>query len=368
VTPDAPVVAIVHLARPGSFGAKARVAGLTEVFEGAGASVTQVRLLEDHRQSLSGALRPGLAAVLGGGTVPEAMSWNRRSVRAQLDSLRPDVVLCMTARAYHPALLRGRWHLVLDYVDCLSDSYRDRARIVGRRPVALAFSALAATSRRFERRTAPAGMSRIAAGWTDAKALGAEWIPITEGSAPAIADTAAEHDVLFLGKLSYPPNVEAIERLARVWPTLQRRRPGTTALLAGASPRPAIVQLANQLGWTVQADFDDVERVLASARLGVVPLVHASGIQTKILAAAARGLAQVVDPIACAGFAPGFPLQRAGDDDALVEAIARLLDDESERRQLGAAARVHVAETYSAPHWSPWARRLLEQVASNGHP
>ena len=35
---SAPVVAIVHLARPGSFGAKARLAGLTDVFETVGAA------------------------------------------------------------------------------------------------------------------------------------------------------------------------------------------------------------------------------------------------------------------------------------------------------------------------------------------
>jgi glycosyltransferase involved in cell wall biosynthesis len=368
VTSDAPVVAIVHLARSGSFGAKARLAGLTEVFENAGATVEQVRLLEDHRLRLTDALQPGLAAVLAGTAVPEAMAWSHRSVRAHLDMLQPDLLLCMTARAYHPDLHLGPWHVVLDYVDCLSDSYRDRARIVGRKPVAVAFSALAATSRRFERHTLPAGVSSIAAGWSDATALGAQWIPITEHAAPAIAGTTPERDVLFLGKLSYPPNVEAIERLARMWPAIERRRPGTTAVLAGASPSPAIVELARRLGWSVQADFDDLETVLASARLGVVPLVHASGIQTKILAAAARGLAQVVDPVASAGFAPGFPLRLAEGDDAFVESIAALLDDEEERHRLGSAARDHVRDTYSAARWAPWARELIERAGANGHP
>jgi glycosyltransferase involved in cell wall biosynthesis len=367
VTPDAPVVAIVHLARAGSFGAKARLAGLTEVFEIAGARVEEVRLLQHHRLRLADALRPGLGAVVAGTAVPESMAWSHRSTRAHLERLQPDLVMCMTARAYHPDL-RGPWHLVLDYVDCLSDSYRDRARIVGRRPVAVAFAALAATSRRFERRTPPVGMGTIAAGWSDANALGAEWVPITEHGAPAIAGTAPEHDVLFLGKLSYPPNVEAIERLARMWPALEERRPGTTMLLAGASPRPPIEHLARRLGWSMRADFDDVDKVLASARLGVVPLVHASGIQTKILAAAARGLAQVVDPVASAGFAPGFPLRLADDDNAFVDAIAALLDNDDERHRLGAAARDHVRDAYSAARWAPWARELLERAEANGHP
>lgn len=364
--PDKPVVAIVHLARAGSFGAKARLAGLTEVFETAGAKVVQVRLLEDHRLRIVDAIQPGLSAVVGGRTVPEAMAWSRRSVHAHLSAQQPDLVLCMTARAYHPDLLRGPWHVILDYVDCLSDSYRDRATIVGRTPKALAFAALAATSRRFERRTSLESITTIAAGWSDAKTLGAEWIPITERPAPPIADTAPEHDVLFLGKLSYPPNVEAIERLAHMWPALQHRRPGTTALLAGASPSPGIVALAAQLGWALEPDFADLDAVLASARVGAIPLVHASGIQTKILAAAARGLAQVADPVAEAGFAPGFPLRLARDDGEFVEAIAALLDDDDARRALGADARSHVSSTYSAERWAPWARRTLERNGSHG--
>jgi hypothetical protein len=272
----------------------------------------------------------------------------------------------MTARAYHPDLLRGPWRVVLDYVDCLSDSYRDRATIVGRTPKAIAFATLAASARRFERRTLPGNVTAIAAGWSDAKALGAEWIPITESLAGPIADTTPQHDVLFLGKLSYPPNVEAIERLARLWPALVRRRPGTTALLAGASPSPGIVALAARLGWALEPDFVDLDAVLASVRLGAIPLVHASGIQTKILAAAARGLAQVVDPVAEAGFAPGFPLRIARDDGEFVEAIAGLLDDDDGRRALGAQARTHVSTIYNAARWAPWARRTLERDGSRG--
>jgi glycosyltransferase involved in cell wall biosynthesis len=166
--------------------------------------------------------------------------------------------------------------------------------------------------------------------------------------------------VLFFGKLSYPPNVEAIERLARMWPAIQRRRPGTTALLAGARPGRATLGLARELGWSVQPDFDDLDRVLASCRIGAIPLVHASGIQTKILAAAARGLAQVVDPVAGAGFAPGFPLRSANGDDEFVDAIIELLDDDDARRALGTASREHVQAMYSATHWVPWGRDLLE--------
>jgi len=153
-----------------------------------------------------------------------------------------------------------------------------------------------------------------------------------------------------------------------MWPALEERRPGTTMLLAGASPRPAIVSLARRLGWSLHADFDDLDEVVASARLGVVPLVHASGIQTKILAAAARGLAQVVDPVASAGFAPGFPVRLADDDNAFVDAIAALLNNDDERHRLGAAARDHVTDAYSAARWAPWARELLERTGANGRP
>jgi glycosyltransferase involved in cell wall biosynthesis len=353
-----PVVAIVHLGRAGGMGGLRRVQSLLGVFTEAGAEVHEVALRRDHRPRPQDVLDLPVADLVRGAAVPEALAWSSRSARASLDRIRPDVVICETARAYHPRLAAGSWRLVVDYVDRLSVSYRYRAQIVSSRAHQALFTCLGWASRRFESRPLPAGTETLAAGWADAAALGATWVPITFEPLQ-LPELPITHDVLFYGNLSYPPNVAAVERLGRLWPSFQGRRPGLRLLLAGARPVPLVHSLAERMGWSVKADFDDLLEVLGSVRLAVVPLQHATGIQTKLLEAAAAGVAQVVDPVANAGMKPGFPVAVAGDDETFVTEVIRLLDDDESRRRLGAASKAAIIQDYSTAAWAPWARTLL---------
>lgn len=355
-------VAIVHLGRASGLGAHRRVESLTKLFEAAGADVTDVALRANHPARASDLLRPGVRPLLDGRAVPETIAWSRHDVQRTLCELAPHIVVCVTGRAYHPDLARGPWHLVLDYVDRLSVSYRDRARILGRSRRALAYRVLAHAAARQER-TAPAGVTAIAAGWTDARALSVEWIPVTVESPAVLTPATPDHDVVFLGTLSYEPNVEALRRLARFWPTVLSGRPDARMLVAGATPTPEVYALASELGWTLLADVPDVGDALRRARVAVAPLVHASGLQIKVLEAAAFGVAQVVDPVALGGFTPGFPAEVATDDDAFAGSILGLLADEADRAALAGLAREVVAREYSVARWTPWAANLVRESA-----
>ncbi len=349
-------------------GGVVRNRGLTDIFEHAGARVVDVPLLVDHRCTLRHMLHPGLIPVIVGRAVPESLAWDHRGVRERLEQIGPTIVLCSTARSYHPDLRQGPWTLVLDYVDRLSDSYRDRATILGPSFRGLGFRGLATLAARFESRSRPAGMTGIAAGWSDARSLGLDWVPITLHLARPSPHTAQTHDVVFVGKLSYEPNVEAIERLGSLWPSIEQDRPGTTMLLAGADPTPDVLDLAARLGWTVEADFDDLDEIMARAKLAVVPLVHASGIQTKVLDAARYGLPQVVSPAAVSGMAPGFPAVVAADDRAFTAAVTALLDDPARLAEVGLTSRAHFAETYTPAQWVGWAARTIEEAMGHGRP
>lgn len=277
-----------------------------------------------------------------------------------LRELSPRVVVCETIRAHHPALLDAPWRLVIDFVDELSASYRDRARILRPRPKSFGYAALSVMSARTERRlrALPERVVRVAAGYQEAERFDAYWVPITVDT-PERVERRADHDVLFFGTLSYPPNIAAVERLGTLWPSIVARREGTTALIAGAQPVPAVRKLARRHGWTLIADFSSLESVCARARIAVAPVAHASGLQIKVLDAAAFGLAQVVDPVVLRGLQPGFPVVVARDDHDMIARIVALLDD-PERDALGAAGRAEVQKTYSVDHWVPWARTMLD--------
>ncbi len=341
-------------------GEKRRVASWIGIFEASGAEVSTISLLRDHRTR-----RPsGLIAVVTGAAVPETLAWSKGSVDRALARLEADVVVCVSARAFHPALVDGRRTVVLDFVDRLSVSYRDRAGISGRWSRRVLFRGLSLANGRFERRPRPDGVRIVAAGWEDARHLGGDWVPIVvEPPAPA-HPREPDRDVLFFGNLAYPPNVAAVERLGRLWPSILQQRPGTTARVAGANATPGIRTLAARLGWEVVSDFPDVGDLCAGARLAVVPLDHTAGIQIKVLEAAALGLAQVVTPASIRGMRPGFPVTVAASDAEIAMSVVELLDDPERREREGAAARRHMALHYTAAAWAGWPAGLSRPSGS----
>lgn len=364
-----PLVVVLHFGRAGAIGALRRVASISGIFEAAGARVLPINLRNEHPAAPSDVTRSEVLAVLRSEAVPESLSWSVHDVVERLDDLRPDVTICNSMRAYHPALLSSSGRLIVDFVDRLSISYQDRAAILHNRPSGVGFRLLARSAARFERRPLP-GVKRIASGWDEARTLHATWVPNTVDHVVDLVRPPGgpTHDLLFFGSLAYPPNVEAVDRLALLWPSLLARRPDLTVLVAGARPLPEVREAARLPGWTLLADFDRLEDVVAQCRLAVVPLLHTSGIQSKVLEAAALGIAQVVDSAAMRGFAPGFPAAVTDGDDDFMSTVIDLLDDEDRCDSLAAAAKAHVSEHYLDAAWSSWAAEVLDGRNLARHP
>lgn len=351
-------VAVLHLGREHSLGEHRRVASWCRLVREMGGEVTTIALSHEHPARWGDALVRAPAALVGTAAY-ETLAWSPLGVRRRLLGLRPTAVVCVTARAYHPHLDDVAPRLVLDYVDALSRSYRDRARLVRHPLRRIGYRTLSRRHRRVERRPPPAATVRVAAGYTDAERLGCHWVPIlAETSRPSLDTDSATH-IGFVGSLRYPPNVAALERLARMWPDIHRRRPWATVLVAGASPTAGVRRLCALHSWQVHADFADLGEVLRRCQVTVSPLDYTAGLQIKVLDAAAFGIAQVVTPQALEGFAPTFPVTVATTDAEFVESLVALLDDPDRRRREGDTARRHVLEHYGPSAWVDTVRRLL---------
>ena len=98
------------------------------IFREIGAEVTTIRLL-DRRAGAKDLRR--LPALLASSAVPEALVWSETEGRRRLEDLQPDLTLFVTARAWSPSFDVGR-PVLLDYVDRLSQSYRQRSRLNSR--------------------------------------------------------------------------------------------------------------------------------------------------------------------------------------------------------------------------------------------
>lgn len=332
-----------------------RVESWRAIFDAAGADVGIVELLSYRRAQL----RSSGAKALGR-TVPERLAWSDISLRRQLTKLEPQVVIAVTTRAFSAAVAAAAPRVVLDFVDTSSVPVRDRVRL----EVRLRASALrrASGDDHVDLAAPPGGgaIVRTTAGWSDAEALSAEWVPNVTALTPGAANAEPQHDVLFVGSLEYPPNVEAIERLAQAWPYVLQHRPHATALVAGRRPAARVAELVTEHNWTLLPDFDDIAEVASQARIAVAPLARTSGIQNKVLEAAALGLPQVVSPQALAGLRPGFPAEVASREDEIGPRIVELLSDVARQAELRAAGVEEVRRTYVAEAWVDWTARILE--------
>jgi hypothetical protein len=352
-------VALVSLGRDQAMGEVRRVASWRQLFTAAGAEVVELPLAPDRRPHVD-----GVVAVARGDAPPERLAWSGSRVREAVADVDPDVVVVVSTRAFDPRVVGARATVVLDQVDSLARSYHDRAAIVDGLPRRVGYRTLAALHARVERRIRSAGVRRVAAGWSDALTLGAEWVPnLVDPTLAPLPGAAPDTDVLFFGTLRYPPNVDALERMGRLWPALQAARPGTTALVAGSAPTARVVELCRGHGWELVAGFSSLPEVAARARVAVAPLTRVAGIQNKVLDAAMVGLAQVVTPAALEGFAPGFPLAGHGSDEAFVTEVVRLLDAPGVAAAETEVVRAHVAAEYGAEHWQQWATEVLDHGA-----
>ena len=159
---------------------------------------------------------------------------------------------------------------------------------------------------------------------------------------PARGPGDPRYDLLFVGNLSYAPNIEAARWLCR---ELVPRVEGVSVALAGHRPDPSVSALARP-GVSVIADPPAVGPLYARAALAVAPMPVRAGTSIKVLEALAHGLPVVASPAAAAGL-PGDGVLVADGPDAFADACRSLLADPRRRSELGAAGRARVAAEHS---------------------
>jgi glycosyltransferase involved in cell wall biosynthesis len=318
---------LIHLGRASARGEVQRVAGWRAALAAGGWEVDEIPLAEVRRPSPADLVRR-IGSLAEAGAVVESATWSWRDLHRRLADRRPDLIVVVSVRAWLPDIADHAPAVVLDIVDPLSTNYAQRAHVAtGLRRVAL--RSFAGQHRRVEQALPQLqnNVLVVCAGRTDAVSLGVTWLPVFLTHAPALVTTsAADHDAVFVGSLRYEPNIDALHVLADTWPADRR------LLVAGADPSDDLADLIKRAGWTLVANFATVDDVLSRARLAIAPLRIATGLQIKVLDAAARGMPQLVSTSAAAGFEPGFveavqPMQLAA------HAIRQLDDLDELRRQ-----------------------------------
>ncbi|WP_288486732.1 TIGR03087 family PEP-CTERM/XrtA system glycosyltransferase [uncultured Novosphingobium sp.] len=158
--------------------------------------------------------------------------------------------------------------------------------------------------------------------------------------------------LIFTGQMDYAPNIDACLRAAqRLLPRILAVHPDASLHIVGRNPAPALMALSGRHGVHVWGRVPDVRPWLAGCDLALVPLEIARGVQNKVLEAMAMALPVVLSPEAATGIPAqdGTEWLQGADDDALVAACLKLLENRNAAAAMGEAARRFVVEKASWP-------------------
>lgn len=173
------------------------------------------------------------------------------------------------------------------------------------------------------------------------------------------------HSLVFLGKMDYYPNVDAVEYFCRdILPRIQQAIPQVRFAIIGRDPSRRVRRLARLPGVSVTGEVADVRSYVQSAAVSVAPLRVARGIQNKILEA----LAMRVPVVASSGAFEG--LDAIAGEHLLVEdtpqgfatAVLSLLRDPQLRQRFAEAGRQRVEAVHT---WQVCLQRLDQLIASH---
>ncbi|MGB0430433.1 MAG: glycosyltransferase [Bacteroidia bacterium] len=168
-------------------------------------------------------------------------------------------------------------------------------------------------------------------------------------------------DLLFVGNMSYYPNVKAAEYLVdQIKPALAQKGYSLKIEIAGANPAQQVLEL-NGENVKVSGWVDDIVETYHSAKVFVAPLFHGSGLQNKILEAMACGVPVITTTQTNNAIKakPNSEILLADNAQEFAMAIIKLMGNSSEYSILQKNARTFVEQNYS---WNVFVSKLNNAI------
>lgn len=157
-----------------------------------------------------------------------------------------------------------------------------------------------------------------------------------------------KYEMVFIGNMSYPPNVDAAAYLAgKVLPLVHREKPGARLLLAGATPAKRVTDQESEhvhiTGWV-----DDIRDCYAEAKIFIAPMQIGTGLQNKLLEAMSMRIPCITSALAnnalCAQEGTEILIGKTPEDYAAH--IISLLNDEKLAMKIAEAGYEFVKNKY----------------------
>jgi glycosyltransferase involved in cell wall biosynthesis len=169
---------------------------------------------------------------------------------------------------------------------------------------------------------------------------------------PSCVRSPSASGAVFVGKMDYRPNIDAMQWFcSEILPVVRRAVPDFSLSIVGGKPAPDVRELIDPPHVLVTGRVADTRPYLRGAGVVVAPLRAGGGTRLKILEALAAGCAVVTTSVGCEGLATidGQHLLVADEPLAFAERVVRVLRNPAERLRLGRAGRRLVEERYGWP-------------------
>lgn len=155
--------------------------------------------------------------------------------------------------------------------------------------------------------------------------------------------------VCFVGRMDYPPNVDAVIYFYQeILPLIRGVHDNIKFYIVGSSPPREVRHLARDKGVEVTGYVKDIRPYLRKAGIAVVPTRTGSGILNKILEPLALGVPVITRSMSVEGLSvkPGKDLLIADSPGDFAQCIIRLLDDAFLRHKLAHNGRKYVENNH----------------------
>lgn len=158
------------------------------------------------------------------------------------------------------------------------------------------------------------------------------------------------HDVLFLGGMHHPPNVDAVKHFVEsLWPVLARDLPANANFLIVGPQDGSDIHFLAGPRVTVTGFVKDLQPYFDLARIFVAPLRYGAGIKGKVVQSLCYGTPSVITPVAAEGIGlvSGRETLIADTDELFIEQLLTLYSDRKQWTALQAAGYRFVENNFS---------------------
>jgi len=168
-------------------------------------------------------------------------------------------------------------------------------------------------------------------------------------------------ELLFVGNMSYAPNIEAVHYISeQIMPLLNTTTKKHKFLISGAKPTTSVIKLAEEnpnieiTGWV-----DDIRTSYARGKIFVAPMMIGTGMQNKLIEAMAMGIPCITTTLANNAIKGinNESIVVANTKEEFAEAIQKLLKDDLFYQQIAEAGKKLVFENFN---WENTTARLVE--------